>query len=326
MKSSVIVLAGTCLLLASPALGQSLSERINYVMQQRAEAQTRSMTMGQMLSVLTYTDITVSFPETPARETFNYLQTVLGIPIIGRYSDDKAGHGIDPDTPITLDVVDKPALTVLELVLDQCEEFESTTWQLRSGFVEVGTKDRLSAPAAREIKYYPIRDLLFEPPYFDNAPKLDLATALNQTQQSSGGIGGGGGGSGGGGFGGGGGGGGGGSGSGGSIFGDPGDERERKSEAEKAQEIIDLITETVEPDAWDINGGDWATIRYYSGVLIIRGPDYIQRQIGGYPFAVRPIARSRTASPRYLTFTGETTAVEVVGIRGVETTGALGGR
>ena len=190
MKSSVIVLAGTCLLLASPALGQSLSERINYVMQQRAEAQTRSMTMGQMLSVLTYTDITVSFLETPARETFNYLQTVLGIPIIGRYTDDKVGHGIDPDTPITLDVVDKPALTVLELVLDQCEEFESTTWQLRNGFVEVGTKERLSAPAAREIKYYPIRDLLFEPPYFDNAPALDLATALNQTRQRGGGGGG----------------------------------------------------------------------------------------------------------------------------------------
>ena len=304
MKPMAIVLAGTCLMLAAPAFGQSLSDRINYVMQQRAEAQTRSMTMGQMLSVLTYTDITVSFPETPARETFNYLQTVLGIPIIGRYSDDKAGHGIDPDTPITLDVVDKPALTVLELVLDQCEEFEPTTWQLRSGFVEVGTKERLSAPAAREIKYYPIRDLLFEPPYFDNAPDLNLATALNQTRSSSGGSGGGG----------------------GSIFGEPGDEKERKSEAEKVQELIDLITETVEPDAWDINGGDWATIRPYSGVLIIRAPDYIQRQIGGYPFTIRPIARSRTASPRYLTFTGTTTAIEVAGIRSVENTGTAGGR
>ncbi len=164
MKATAFALTGTCLLMASPALGQSLSDRINYVMQQRAEAQTRSLSMGQMLSVLMYTDITVEFQETSAREAFNYLQTVLGVPIIGRYSDDKAGHGIDPDTPITLDVVDKPALTVVELVLDQCEEFEPTTWQLRNGFVEVGTKERLSAPAAREIKYYPIRDLLFEPP------------------------------------------------------------------------------------------------------------------------------------------------------------------
>ncbi len=153
MKATATVLVGTCLLLAPTALGQSLSDRINYVMQQRAEAQTRSMTMGQMLSVLMYTDITVNFPETPAREAFNYLQTVLGIPIIGRFSDDKAGHGIDPDAPITLDVVDQPALNVLQLVLQQCEEFEPTTWQLRGGFVEVGTKERLSAPAAREIKY-----------------------------------------------------------------------------------------------------------------------------------------------------------------------------
>ena len=207
MKATAFAFAltGICVF-ASPAPGQSLSERINYVMQQRADSQSHSLSMGQMLSVLIYTDITVEFQETSAREAFNYLQTVLGVPIIGRYEDDKAGHGIDPDTPITLDVVDKPALTVVELVLDQCEEFDPTTWQLRNGFIEVGTKERLSAPAARDIKYYPIRDLLFEPPYFDNAPSLDLSTALNQTQQSLG-SGGGGGGSSGGGFGGGGGGG-----------------------------------------------------------------------------------------------------------------------
>jgi hypothetical protein len=196
--------------------------------------------------------------------------------------------------------------------------------------VEVGTKERLSLPGALQIKYYPIRDLLFEPPMFDNAPDLDLSSALNQ----AGGFGGGGGGSGGGGgggFGGGGGGGGGrgggGGGGGGSIFGDPSEAPERLSEEERAQQVVDLITETVEPDAWDVNGGDWATIRYYTGTLIIRAPDYIHRQIGGYPFATRPVGRPRAAAPprRYLTFTGAASNVEVVNVRQVKTTGAVGG-
>ncbi|MHC4348518.1 MAG: hypothetical protein ACYS15_08325 [Planctomycetota bacterium] len=274
MKSTAFALIGTCLLLGSPALGQSLSDRIEYVMQQRSQAQARGTSKAHLLSVLMYTDITVSFQETPAREAFNYLQTLLGIHIVGRFSDDRIGFGIDPETPITLDVVDRPALTVLELVLDQCQEFEPCTWQLREGFVEVGTKERLSLPGAREIKYYPIRDLLFEPPMFDNAPDLDLSSALNQGGNFGGGGGGGRGGGGGGGFGGGGGGGrgGGGGGGGGSIFGDPGDAPERLTETERAQVIIDLITESIEPDAWDVNGGDWATIRYYTGTLIIRAP------------------------------------------------------
>ncbi|MHC4108300.1 MAG: hypothetical protein ACYSTY_09480, partial [Planctomycetota bacterium] len=216
MKAKAIAFVGACLMAAAPAFGQSLEDRMNQVMQRRAAQQASSTSKAHMLSVLLYTDIAVTFTETPARDAFSYLQTLLGIPIIGRYSDDRIGFGIDPDTPITLDVVDKPALTVLELILDQCQDLDPCTWQLRSGFVEVGTKERLSQAGARVIKYYPIRDLLFEPPYFDNAPKLDLSSAMNQ---GGGGGGFGGGGGGGGGFGGGGGGfggGGGGSGGGGS--------------------------------------------------------------------------------------------------------------
>ncbi len=310
MKRLALSLVGCCLFASSPAYGQSLSERINYVMQRRAQAQARNTSKAHMLSVLLYTDITVQFDETQARDAINYLQTVLGINIIGRYSDDKIGFGIDPETPITLDVIDKPALTVLELVLDQCAEFdEPCTWQLRNGFVEVGTKDRLSAPSAREIRYYPIRDLLFEPPRFNNAPKLDLDSALNQGGGRGGGSGGGRGGG------------------GGSIFGDPGEEEDRPTEAERAQEIVDLITETVDPDAWDVNGGDRASIRYFQGTLIIRAPDFIHRQIGGYPFALRPVSKSvAQLDRRYVTFSGSMSNVELIEIRtGTAVGGSTGG-
>ena len=70
----------------------------------------------------------------------------------------------------------------------------------------------------------------------------------------------------------------------------------------------------MEPDAWDINGGEYATIRYYQGTLIIRAPDYIHRQIGGYPFVLRPIGQSlSSAGMRYVTFSGSMSNVALVG-------------
>ena len=50
-----------------------------------------------------------------------------------------------------------------------------------------------------------------------------------------------------------------------------------------------LILETVEPFAWESAGGSYATLRYTSGVLIVRAPDYVHRQIGGYRFVIRPV-------------------------------------
>jgi uncharacterized membrane protein YgcG len=333
-RSLILAATGATLLLGPQAGAQSLSDRIDHVMQERTRAQATNQSKSHLLSTLLYTDVSVQFNETPLRDVIKYLETVLGINIQARYTDDRNanGAGMDPEAPITLNVENMPALTVLEMVLAQAGEGTgdetSATWQLRDGYVEVGTKDRLSSGSAREIRYYPIRDLLFEPPQFDNAPDLDLDSALNQAQQGGGGSGGGGGGSGGGFGGGGSGGGGSGGGSGGGIFGESGEDPDRVPEAERAQQIIDLIVETVEPDAWDVNGGDIATIRYYQGTLIIRAPDYIQRQVGGYPFGTRPVNVSAVQTPgsRYVTFSIPLSNVEIAGIRvSPPFTGAPGG-
>jgi len=294
-RTFILSLGSLCIggsLLAVPNAGaQGLSERIDHVMRSRDAAPSK----GRLLGVLLYTDLSLTFTETPAREVIEYLQTVLGVPIIGRYSDDRTGLGIDPEAEISLEVVSTPALTVLEMVLAQAsDDYSEPTWQLRRGFVEVGTKERLGTKSAQEIRYYPIRDLMFEAPQFDNAPELDLDAALSQNK------GGGGGGS--GGFGGGGAGGGGG----GNIISEPGAEPERAKEEEMIAQIVTLIQETVEPDGWVENGGEWATIRAYQGTLIIRAPDFIHRQIGGYPVAIPPSVGPRDGAPRRrATFTGE---------------------
>ncbi len=288
----------TLAMTASPASGQGLRERIDHVRRDRARSEASNVEKGRLLSVLMYRDIEMlDFRDQPARDVVNYLRNLLGIPIVGRWMDDRAGEGLDPDAPITLRVENQPALRVLEMVLEQLEEYEETGWQLRDGFVEIGTKNRLAARAAQEIRYYPIRDLLFEPPRFDNAPDFDLNQALQQGGSGGGGGGGRGGGGGGGGRGGGGGGGG-GAGGGGQLFGDPEEDPELETEEERAQRIIDLIVELIEPTGWDIMGGTWATIRFHQGVLIIRAPDFVHRQIGGYPYRTSPAGVVPGTPPR----------------------------
>lgn len=315
---AIAVSLSGCLAFGSIAAGQGLSNRIEQVQRNQQRQEARNSDKANMLSVLLYTDISVQFDDTPARDAIEYLQTVLGINIVGRYLDDRAGHGLDPEAGINLDAENQPALTVLERVLEQASEYDETSWQLREGFVEVGTKDRLASPASRQIRYYPIRDLLFEIPRFDNAPEFDLNQAIDQGGQGGGGGGGRGGG--------GGGGAGGGGGGGGGIFGQPGQEEDQMSEEERAQQIIDLIVETVEPNAWQTMGGDWATIRYYHGQLIIRAPDFVHRQIGGYPYALTARSSAQADSERrYVTFSGGMSNIRVVDIRRPQDVGEKAG-
>ena len=198
----------------------------------------------------------------------------LDLNIVVRYSNDAVGFGIDPEQPITLEAEKTPALVVLELVLEQCSVVDDCTWQLRKGFLEVGSKQRLSVPAARVLRWVPIDELVFEAPHFEDSLDLRLDHAF--PTYGGGGLGNTGGffsGYGGGGY-------------GGSIQYSTNSSGDGKTQ--RVQSLIKLITDLVEPTAWTHNGGDQATIRYRDGVLIIQAPEYIQRQIFGYPKVPAP--------------------------------------
>jgi len=335
LHSTTLFSACTVALLAVAANGQSLSDRVDGVarIQQTAAPAAGNASRAQLLGALLYTDITVDFAETPAREAINYLAQQMGVNIVARYSSDRnATSGIDADSLVTLKVEAQPALSVLENILSQVQEIEPNTWQLRDGFIEVGPKDRLDV--AKETRFYPVRDLLFEPVRFDNAPTFDLQSAIEQGNTGgTGGGGGSGGGGGGGGFGGSGGGGGGsgggggGSGGGGGIFGSPGEEPERVTEAERAEELKEIIMDTIESERWTDNGGQAASIRYYQGVFIVRAPDYIQRQLGGYPFVARPVRGGANAAGvgRYVTFSTPISIIQNQGYGSTTVSGAAGG-
>jgi len=287
-RKTTIVTAclGLMALPALPAAGQTLSDRIEAVRahqgQQRDQAEGKHSARA-MLGVLLYTDLDVNFEETPAREVIAYLATRLDLNILARYSDDRNadGFGIDPDTPVTLKLEQAPAIAVLEMALEQCSTYEEATWQMRRGYIEVGTKDRLSAPGARYIKVYPIDDLLYEPPRFDDAPVLGL-DEIYRDRYIPYGINSGAGGT---------------AYPGGTIFSPPGASPDGKSKEQLANNLVEFIMENVEPTAWEANGGEWASIRYFDGALVVRAPDYIHRQIGGYPPPLRPHSAEKSAAP-----------------------------
>jgi hypothetical protein len=313
------------------AHAQNLSDRINEVMRQRAAEQAAEYerTRGGMLRALLRTGITVNFEGMPAKQAFGVVKQMLKIDLEGRWSTDGgASGGLDPEAPITLNTT-SVALDIIERMLEQCSNGEPATWQLRKGYVEFGTKQRLNSKGAQEMRIYPIRDLLFEAPMFDNAPEFNLNQSISQGGGggggAGGGMGGGGGGMGGGGMGGGGGGfgggGGGAGGGGGGIFGSPGEPPARRSLDERTQSLIQLITGMVEPDVW--LDDSVASIRVFDGNLIIRAPDYVHRQIGGYGNA--GVGAPRQFSGRYVDMSGSFAANQVNGFTPATVTGAAGG-
>ena len=163
----------------------------------------------------------------------------------------------------------------------------------------------LARHSAQKTEVYDIENLIFEIPDFDNAPTLDLGGFGGGGGGLGGGGAGGGGGTGGG-FGGGGGQGGGGQGGGGAGG---GGSLSPTDEAERIEELINLIVNYVEPDAWKRNGGAWASIRAYRGTLVIRAPDFVQRQLDGYPFG--PVPPTKQTPPRTVSIENDRMVVSV---------------
>jgi uncharacterized membrane protein YgcG len=289
------------------------------VLEQRAAKQATAK--GPILRALLTTSISVKFEDTKAKEAFAYLKQLIGVEMVVRWSDDPgAGDGLDPEARLTFEMNSAQALVVLERMIEMSTT-DPATWQLRQGYLEVGTKSRLNARGSQETRIYPIRDLLFEAPNFDNAPEFNLSQSV---QTGGGGGGGGGTGGGGGGFGGGGGGGGsggGGGGGGGVPFGTPGESPARRDPEEKADQLIELIKSLVEPDVW--LDDSVASIRYYDGSIIVRAPDYVQRQVAGY--GSLPAEAPKRTGGRYVDMTAPIGVSKVTGFGTSTVTGAAGG-
>lgn len=246
---------------------------------------------ARLLGVLTRTPLTLQFDEVPARDAFKAVADALSITIIGRWMDEKNSDGIDPDVAISTTAEARLAIDVIEEMLEQCEDFEDCTWQLRGGAIEIGTKRRLAVPAARQQRVYELTDLLLEPAYsvspIGGSPFARIDTEYVEA-----------------------------------VLGAPvrdqlrnGEPPRRKTKTEVQLELVEGIVETIEPGRWDFGTEEadaddtavapgsaaardelrrrrtrlWATLRVFRDNLIITAPDFMHRQIGGYPQPITPL-------------------------------------
>ncbi len=211
------------------------------------------------------TRITVKFEGNSLEDVMRFISDFSGADLEPLWEDSRRS-GLDRETEISIEVTDATVLSLLERVLEQVQDdFDANTWQFsRGGALEMGPKSRLNRKAT--LKVYDVNDLLYEIPNFPDVPALDLDQILNQSRQGGGG-------------------------GGGSIFStEDVDDSDALDKDELIQQLEDLITSSIETDQWASTGGDGATIRAYEGHLLIRAPDYIHRQIVGYPFSTRQSA------------------------------------
>ncbi|MHC4415854.1 MAG: type II secretion system protein GspD [Planctomycetota bacterium] len=240
--------------------------------------------------VLSETRIPIDFTGNTFDQVVAFLGQVTGLNF---YVDWKALDfmGVDRQEQISLHLADVSVASALDRVLEQVGNgLDRPQWAIQDGIVSIASEEALRQHTVTIV--YDIRDLLFEVPFFGNAPQLDLSSALNQGGGGFGGSGGGGfggGGLGGGGGGGGFGGGGSGGGGSGSIFSDPSEEPPRLSRDELVQEIVSIVQENVDPDGWRDLGGDTGTLQELNGNLIITNTLGNHRAIEGLLSQLREI-------------------------------------
>jgi hypothetical protein len=268
----------------------------------RSSGDPRRDTLTKMMSTAT-----VEFKETRLEEVMRWVQATSGADMDVLWMDEQTGTGLDKDTAVTAKFENRTVLDIVEAVMERFGDSTGSgggaTWQMsQSGAIQISTKDRLNK--FRRVEVYPIRDLLLETPNYTNSYELDLQQALQAAGQQGGG------------------------GGGQSPFqqNNEGEEQQRRNVQEKANEIIDILTQLIEPDQWQQNGGEAASIRFFQGALLVNAPDYIHRGLNGYPWWSRAATRvSHSGGRRYVSMSMDAATNQLQGMENQPITATTGG-
>lgn len=263
-------------LVGLPTLAQSRSEKVDRLTSALAGAANEgrteyTSTAGQQsratpAQLMRQTLANVDYDQMPGRLALEAWSVQTGVPMVVNWAA-LENAGIDQDTPVTLKLSRVPADQVLRLIVQQLNpdplgDDDTLILDVQQWYVRVITKREALRKSVTRM--YFIGDLLMTIPNFDNAPKFDLNDALSNT--SSGGSNGRGGG-----------------GSGQGLFGNTNDtqrQEPRLSKTDQAEQLADIIRNSIEPDIWQANGGEYASVRYYRGMLVVKAPEFVHEQIG----------------------------------------------
>jgi len=203
----------------------------------------------------------VSLPEgVPLSDALEFLESVSGANFHVEWKLLEAA-GVGKDAPVNVRLRSVSLRKALSLVLSEAAGGDLLTFYSDGGVIEVTTREQ--ADKQMFTRVYPIQDLIVEVPDFAGP---DLNITSNNPASSSGRGGGGGGGSG--------------------IFngssGNTNDKDDKSlTRAERADQLIDVITQTIQPDVWQANGGS-AAVRFFNGNLIVTAPRSVHEALGGY--------------------------------------------
>lgn len=208
----------------------------------------------------------VHFDGVALNDAIDFLRDVSGANISVNWKA-LAETGVTPDGTITLKLRSVSLRKALDLILSEAGGGDKLGFSVDEGVIEIATREIIDSKMYTRV--YPIEDLIMIIPDFDDAPDFSLTSQTSGSQGGSGGAGGAGGG-----------------GSSGGLFGGNTSQNSNKevvkSKTERANDLMDLIRNIVQPDVWVENGGK-AAIRYWNGNLIVTAPRSVQEAIGG-PF------------------------------------------
>lgn len=305
-RSSTLAFALAAAALAGTGLAQTVTVPVSSpgaTVRVRASSSPQRDTLIKVMR-----PVAIEFTETRLEDVMRYIQEVTQADMDVFWIDDQNSVGLDKETLISLKVERATALSVIEKVLEKATADATGTggnsWQMSdTGTLQVGPKERLNK--YKRVEIYNVQDLLLEVPNYANAPEFDLQSVLQNTGQQGGG-------------------------GGQSPFRDQGNQQGQglgtRPYQERLDELVSLLTSLVEPEQWVDNGGDGASLRPFQGNLIVNAPDYVHRQLNGYPYW--PSSATRVASSggrRYVTIGVDTSVAKVTGWTDQPITAVTGG-
>jgi len=222
---------------------------------------------GEVYSVLMNKKVSVDWDCFPLREAIEQLSADGDFAIVAEWSTGIPGEEMDPDFPIDFHP-NNPVrmITALEEALAASES--ETDWCLDEGFIRIGTKEALND--RKYLVVYPMTDLLKDSPFFAGLDETERERLIVQFKmyrlnvqdkwlEMRGG---------------------------GCCLGASTTEWD---EGDFAGEVQYLMTQLIEPNQWERNGGEGGSIRYFEGALFVNASDYIHRQVGGYRFGAATV-------------------------------------
>ncbi|WP_428938614.1 hypothetical protein [Fontivita pretiosa] len=229
-----------CLFLIGTADGQQFASQSRQQPQQQAQRSARRA-LNLILPEIKFENVSLV-------DAIEFLRDVSAANIHVNWNALEA-VGVGRDTIVNVRLRAVPLRKVLGLVLSEAGSGNLLTYYIDEDVIEITTREIADQQLITRV--YPVDDLLMEVPDFIG-PDFQLQSAA---------VGGGGGGQ--------------------QIFTNTNDKGEKPlTRAERAQQLVELIQATIQPEVWNVNGGR-AAIRVYRGSLIVTAPRSVHEALGG---------------------------------------------